>query len=179
MISATSTSGPDSCNACATAAPPASKTGCISVTIFPLAMAWKTCSTGTPNAALSTTSARRSGSAIVANAIIAQVVAHFHGRARGERPVMRRPDGLFGPLAVAWRVRGDVTSMMVGGIAALLLQMVQAPRTIWQMTRTSQAFDQRRNNGSVSRSFRKLVQKAIMPAVIRTAPNRCAICSQI
>lgn len=30
--------------------------------------------------------------------------------------------GLFGPDSVAWRVNGDFTSMMVGGIAALLLQ---------------------------------------------------------
>ena len=36
----------------------------------------------------------------------------------------RRPDGLFGPAAVAWRVHGDVTSMMVGGVAGLLLQML-------------------------------------------------------
>jgi uncharacterized protein (DUF2236 family) len=38
--------------------------------------------------------------------------------------VARRDDGLFGPGAVAWRVHGDVTSMMVGGIAGLLLQML-------------------------------------------------------
>ncbi|MGM3388981.1 DUF2236 domain-containing protein [Stutzerimonas stutzeri] len=30
--------------------------------------------------------------------------------------------GLFGPEAVCWRVHGDFTSMMVGGISALLLQ---------------------------------------------------------
>ncbi|WP_176115989.1 oxygenase MpaB family protein, partial [Burkholderia cepacia] len=30
--------------------------------------------------------------------------------------------GLFGPEAVCWRVHGDFTSMMAGGIAALLLQ---------------------------------------------------------
>ena len=43
---------------------------------------------------------------------------------RGEAPVTRRLDGLFGPKAVAWRVHGDVTSMMVGGISSLLLQML-------------------------------------------------------
>lgn len=48
----------------------------------------------------------------------------FNDRARGERPVQRRSDGLFGPGSVAWRVHGDVTTMMVGGIAALLLQML-------------------------------------------------------
>ena len=57
-------------------------------------------------------------------AIAGQVVALFNDRARGERPVTRRPDGLFGPRSVAWRVHGDVTSMMVGGIASLLLQML-------------------------------------------------------
>jgi uncharacterized protein (DUF2236 family) len=38
--------------------------------------------------------------------------------------VKRREDGLFGPRAVAWRVHGDVTSMMAGGVAGLLLQML-------------------------------------------------------
>ncbi|MBP0493588.1 oxygenase MpaB family protein [Pararoseomonas indoligenes] len=57
-------------------------------------------------------------------AIAAQVTALFNDRARGEKPVQRRPDGLFGPRAVAWRVHGDVASMMVGGIAGLLLQML-------------------------------------------------------
>lgn len=55
-------------------------------------------------------------------AIADQVVALFNDRARGERPVQRRPDGLFGPRSEVWRVHGDVTSMMVGGVAALLLQ---------------------------------------------------------
>lgn len=56
--------------------------------------------------------------------IATEVVAVFNDRERGERPVTRRPDGLFGPGSVAWRVHGDVTSMMVGGIAGLLLQML-------------------------------------------------------
>ena len=60
----------------------------------------------------------------IKQAIAAQVVTLFNDRARGERPVKRRPDGLFGPRAVAWRVHGDVTSMMVGGVAGLLLQML-------------------------------------------------------
>lgn len=57
-------------------------------------------------------------------AIAAQVVALFNDRTRGEKPVQRRTDSLFGPKAVAWRIHGDVTSMMVGGIAGLLLQML-------------------------------------------------------
>jgi uncharacterized protein (DUF2236 family) len=56
--------------------------------------------------------------------IAGQVVSLFNDRTTGERPVARRPDGLFGPRSVAWRVHGDVTSMMVGGIAGLLLQML-------------------------------------------------------
>ena len=57
-------------------------------------------------------------------AIAGRVIAVFNDRSRGEAPVKRRPDGLFGPGSVAWRVHGDVTSMMVGGIAGLLLQML-------------------------------------------------------
>jgi uncharacterized protein (DUF2236 family) len=57
-------------------------------------------------------------------AIAGRIVALFNDPARGETPVQRRPDGLFGPRSVAWRVHGDVTSMMVGGVASLLLQML-------------------------------------------------------
>lgn len=57
-------------------------------------------------------------------AITAQVVALFNDQAQGEKPVRRRDEGLFGPNSVAWRVHGDVTSMMVGGISGLLLQML-------------------------------------------------------
>ncbi len=57
-------------------------------------------------------------------AIASQVVALFNDRSRGEAPVTRRTDGLFGPRSVMWRVHGDVASMMVGGVAGLLLQML-------------------------------------------------------
>ena len=60
----------------------------------------------------------------IKDAIAAQVVALFNDKSRGEQPVTRRADGLFGPRSVAWRVHGDVTSMMVGGIAGLMLQML-------------------------------------------------------
>ena len=56
--------------------------------------------------------------------IASEVRAIFNDRSRGERPVTRRADGLFGPGAVAWRVHGDVASMLVGGVAGLLLQML-------------------------------------------------------
>ncbi|GBR10163.1 oxygenase MpaB family protein [Acetobacter oeni] len=48
----------------------------------------------------------------------------FNDRAQGEAPVVRQTDGLFPPGSVIRRVHGDVVSMMAGGIAALLLQML-------------------------------------------------------
>ena len=57
-------------------------------------------------------------------AIAGNVVAIFNDQSRGEKPVQRQPDGLFGPGSVAWRVHGDVAAMMVGGVAGLLLQML-------------------------------------------------------
>jgi uncharacterized protein (DUF2236 family) len=56
--------------------------------------------------------------------IVGQVRALFNDPRRGERPVQRRQDALFPPDSVAWRVHGDVTSMLVGGVAALMLQML-------------------------------------------------------
>lgn len=57
-------------------------------------------------------------------AIVGRVRRVFNDQARGEQPVVRSDDGLFGPETVLWRVHGDVTTMMVGGVAALLLQML-------------------------------------------------------
>lgn len=56
--------------------------------------------------------------------LVGEVRAVFNDRARGETPVQRSDQGLFAPDAVVRRVHGDVTSMMVGGVAALLLQML-------------------------------------------------------
>lgn len=56
--------------------------------------------------------------------MVRQVRAVFNDQARGETPVVRCDDGLFGRASVVWRVHGDVTTMMVGGVAALLLQML-------------------------------------------------------
>jgi uncharacterized protein (DUF2236 family) len=56
--------------------------------------------------------------------LIGRVRAVFNDQARGEQPVRRSDDALFGRDAVVWRVHGDVTSMMVGGVASLLLQML-------------------------------------------------------
>ena len=61
---------------------------------------------------------------MVKDLIADQVRGFFNDRSQGETPVERRDDGLFGPDAIAWKVHSDVTTMMVGGIAALLLQML-------------------------------------------------------
>lgn len=53
-----------------------------------------------------------------------QVVSLFNDSARGESPVTRSDNALFDRDSVAWRVHGDVASMMVGGIASLLMQML-------------------------------------------------------
>ena len=60
----------------------------------------------------------------VKRAIAAEAVALISDRSRGEKQVGRPVDGLFGPRAIARRVHGDVTSMLVGGVAGLLLQML-------------------------------------------------------
>lgn len=48
----------------------------------------------------------------------------FNDAERGERPVLRRADALFPVDSVAWKVNGDVTTMMIGGVSGLLLQML-------------------------------------------------------
>ena len=58
------------------------------------------------------------------SSIVRQVRTLFNDRARGEEPVTRSADALFPPNSIIWRVHGDVVSMMVGGVSALLLQML-------------------------------------------------------
>ena len=65
----------------------------------------------------------------VKHRIATEVVNLFNDQARGEKPVRRQPDGLFGPRSVAWRVHGDVTGMLTGGLAGLMLQMLH-PRVL-------------------------------------------------
>jgi uncharacterized protein (DUF2236 family) len=60
----------------------------------------------------------------VRRALVRQVRATFNDQAKGEKPVPASPDALFPVGSVIRRVHGDVTSMMVGGIAALLTQML-------------------------------------------------------
>jgi uncharacterized protein (DUF2236 family) len=57
-------------------------------------------------------------------ALVGEVRALFNDGARGESPVVPQAGGLFEPGTVARRVHADVTTMMVGGVAALLLQML-------------------------------------------------------
>lgn len=57
-------------------------------------------------------------------ALVRQVRATFNDAARGEKPIPSSDEALFAPGSVIRRVHGDVTSMMVGGIAALLTQML-------------------------------------------------------
>ncbi len=61
----------------------------------------------------------------VRTAIAAQVRA-ITGAGDGAIDLRRPPgdDGLFGPGSVSWRVHGDFSSMMIGGTAALLVQML-------------------------------------------------------
>ena len=57
----------------------------------------------------------------------------FNDQAKGERPVVPSNNALIPPCSVAWRVHGDVTTMMIGGISGLLLQMLhpQALAGVW------------------------------------------------
>ena len=60
----------------------------------------------------------------VRRALVRQVRKTFNDQAKGEKPVPASDDALFPRGSVIRRVHGDVTSMMVGGIAALLTQML-------------------------------------------------------
>ncbi len=60
----------------------------------------------------------------IRRALVKQVRSTFNDRSRGEKPVPASDEALFLPGSVIRRVHGDVTSMMVGGIAALLTQML-------------------------------------------------------
>src|SRR3954452_9840495 len=69
----------------------------------------------------------------IRRALVNQVRSTFNDRSKGERPISRSTNALFAPDSVIWRVHGDVTSMMAGGIAALLMQMLhpQALGGVW------------------------------------------------
>ncbi|HWJ37427.1 MAG TPA: oxygenase MpaB family protein [Sphingomicrobium sp.] len=60
----------------------------------------------------------------VRRALVRQVRRTFNDQSKGEKPVPASEHALFAPGSVIRRVHGDVTSMMVGGISALLTQML-------------------------------------------------------
>jgi uncharacterized protein (DUF2236 family) len=66
--------------------------------------------------------------------LVSRVVAVFNDRARGEKPVVRSTEALYPPDSVIWRVHADVTTMMIGGVAALLMQMLHpaALAGVWE-----------------------------------------------
>lgn len=53
-----------------------------------------------------------------------EVVSLFNDHRNRETPVSRSSNALFDTGSVAWRVHGDIASMMVGGISSLLMQML-------------------------------------------------------
>lgn len=57
-------------------------------------------------------------------ALVGRVRAVFNDRTKGQKPVVRSANALFPRDSVIWRVHGDVTTMMVGGVSALLMQML-------------------------------------------------------
>ena len=57
-------------------------------------------------------------------ALIGAVRTTFHDASRGEAPIERSLHALHPPGSVIWRVHGDVTTMMIGGVASLFLQML-------------------------------------------------------
>lgn len=56
--------------------------------------------------------------------LVEQVRATFNDRGKGEAPVQRSDNAMLPSTSVAWRVHGDVTTMMVGGMSGLLLEML-------------------------------------------------------
>jgi uncharacterized protein (DUF2236 family) len=63
--------------------------------------------------------------------VIAGQVLRLVGRREGDTPflVSERDAGFFGPDSASWKVHGDFASMLIGGTAALLLQMLH-PRAL-------------------------------------------------
>ena len=60
----------------------------------------------------------------VRDRLVKRVRRVFNDEAAGEAPLVRSQNAHFAPDSVIWRVHGDVTAMMAGGIAALLLEML-------------------------------------------------------
>jgi uncharacterized protein (DUF2236 family) len=60
---------------------------------------------------------------------IGELVGVTPGSARAPAVALEGDAGLFGPDSACWKVNGDFTSMMIGGVAALLVQMLH-PRAL-------------------------------------------------
>lgn len=65
----------------------------------------------------------------VREAVIGHVRDTFNDCRRGQEPVARSPHALFPADSVIWRVHGDVTTMSIGGVASLFMQMLH-PRVL-------------------------------------------------
>nr|WP_314442273.1 oxygenase MpaB family protein [uncultured Sphingomonas sp.] len=52
------------------------------------------------------------------------VVGFFNDAAKGQQPIRPSEDALCPPDGIAWKVHADLAGMMVGGVAALLWQML-------------------------------------------------------
>jgi len=61
--------------------------------------------------------------------LIRGVRSVFNDSAKGEKPVQRSDNAMFARGSATWRVHGDVITMSVGGVTALLLQMLH-PRVL-------------------------------------------------
>src|SRR5690606_35619640 len=68
--------------------------------------------------------ARGEGMKFVKTAIRQRINQLFNDYEAGERPALRRADALFPTDSIAWRVNGDIVTMMIGGVSGLLLQML-------------------------------------------------------
>ncbi|WP_048851114.1 oxygenase MpaB family protein [Tanticharoenia sakaeratensis] len=64
------------------------------------------------------------GSQMIRQEIASRISAVFNDRSRGERPIQPQTDALFPPDSIVRQVHGDVVAMTVGGLSALLLQML-------------------------------------------------------
>jgi uncharacterized protein (DUF2236 family) len=69
--------------------------------------------------------------------VVGDVRALFNDQTKGETPTPMSDKALFPRDSVIWRVHGDVTTMMVGGISALLMQMLHplALAGVWDHSR--------------------------------------------